>query len=197
MTQDNRSSRFAFEKAVFTKFWLLLGGATFTVIGVIWQWQEWSRASLLFAEAVAAIVLFYLAARVAWKERTAQLAAENAKVGDLEAKLSNPQRTPAEQHDHDTAKEALKLTGGKGKAALRHLRKHGSLRFSYGTSSGPLPPGLNFNDTLWVYNHCASVGVVTCDEKYGSGEKIFSISPKMERALEELLFTEDGPTSVG
>jgi hypothetical protein len=108
--------------------------------------------------------------------------------------ISEPKRTPAEQHDYETAKRALEVVREKGITALRHIRRHGSLTFAYGSSSSPLPPGLTFNDTLWVYNHCASEGLLTCNEKYGSGEKTFTVSPKMSKVLDELLYVNDSST---
>ena len=101
---------------------------------------------------------------------------------------TKPPRTSAEQHDYDTAKAALALLKQKGVIALRHLRKHGTLTFGF--NPPVLPPGLTLNDTFWVYNHCASEGVVTCSEKSGSGEKTYTISAKMVKALDELLYDD-------
>jgi hypothetical protein len=98
--------------------------------------------------------------------------------------------TPAEQHDYDTAKKALQLVGQKGLVAMRHIRRQGALTFAFGSSGGPLPPGLSLNETLWAYGHCASEGLLTCNTKYGSGEKTFAIAPKMEKILDELLYDE-------
>jgi hypothetical protein len=106
----------------------------------------------------------------------------------LQTLREKPPRTPAEQHDYETAKKALQILGNKGLIALRHIRKHGSLTF--GTYNPVLPPGLNLNDTFWVYNHCASEGVLSCSEKWGSGEKTYAVSPKMTRILDELLFED-------
>lgn len=126
------------------------------------------------------------------RERKARLDAET-KIIQLSEK---PQRTAAEQHDYDTAKKALQVVKEKGITALRHLRRQGSTKFGLGSSSAPLPPGLSFNDTLWVYNHCASEGLLTSTEKHGSGEKTFAVSPTMIKILDEVLY-EDDATSAG
>jgi len=123
-----------------------------------------------------------LLTNVAELKRTIQKETEKAK------------RTPAEQHDYDTAKKALLLLKEKGLIALRHIRKHGSLTF--GTYNPVLPPGLNANDTLWVYNHCASEGLLTCNEKLGSGEKTFAVSPRMTKILDEVLYENDSSSTA-
>jgi hypothetical protein len=188
MSQQHRSGPFAFERTVFRKFWLLLGGATFTVIGFIWLLTQWGRRPLLVTEATAAVVLFYLGARTAWKDERRSLLAEQDARNALEAQLVKPQRTPAKQHDYDTAKEAIEPLGEKGVTALRHLRRQGSAHFSFQHSSAPLPPGMTFNDTLWVYEHCASKGLLTRNEKSGSGDKTFAVSPKMSKILDDVLY---------
>jgi hypothetical protein len=105
---------------------------------------------------------------------------------DLRALKENPLRSAAEQHEYDTVKGVLKVTGDKGIKALRHIRKHGSLTF--GTFSPVLAPGLNAQEMQWVYNHAASEGVLTVGGKQELGERIYSISPKMEKALDEALY---------
>jgi len=104
----------------------------------------------------------------------------------IRALSERPKRTAAVQHDYDTAKKALQLVGEKGRVAMRHIRSHGSLTF--GTYSPVLPPGLNLNDTLWVYRHCASEGLLTCKSNLGNSEQTFAVAPKMEKVLDELLF---------
>ena len=107
--------------------------------------------------------------------------------GNIRTLTEHPPRSAAEQHDYDTVKDVLKVTGEKGLAALRHIRKHRSLKF--GIYPPVLAPGLKVEDMIWVYNHAASEGVLTADNgKVGTGERTFSISPKMEKVLDELLF---------
>ena len=104
---------------------------------------------------------------------------------------TKPKRTPAEQHDYDTVKKALQLLGKRGLIAMRHIRNHGSLTF--GTYSPVLPPGLNLDDTLRVYAHCASEGLVTQNDNHRNNERTYAVSPKLEKVLDELLY-EDTPT---
>ncbi len=107
---------------------------------------------------------------------------------DIRNLTEHPPRSAAEQHDYDTVKGVLKVTGAKGLAALRHIRKHGSLKF--GTYPPVIAQGLKVEDMTWVYNHAASEGVLTVDDggRIGAGERTFSISPKMEKVLDDLLF---------
>lgn len=121
---------------------------------------------------------------------------ENVLMADLSTRnetitalSTRPKRSPAEQNDYDTAKKALRLLKEKGVIAMRHIRKYGSLTF--GTYSPVLPPGLNLNDTLWVYNHCASEGILTQKDNLGNSERTFAVSPKMEKILDELLYEDD------
>lgn len=130
-----------------------------------------------------------LLATIADREQTIRKRDETVRI-----LADKPKHTPAEQHDYDIAKKALQLLKEKGVAALRHIRRQGSLTFGIGMATGPLPRGLSFNDTLWVYNHCASEGLLTCSEKIGSGLKTFAVSPKMEKILDEVLY-EEGPRS--
>ena len=110
---------------------------------------------------------------------------------------STPKRTPAEQHDYEIARKAIQLLGEKGLVALRHLRRIGTMTISgVGVAGGSaLPPGLNLNDTLWVYNHCHSEGLLVCNANLGLGERTFSISSKMEKVIDEVLY--EGSTSAG
>jgi hypothetical protein len=104
--------------------------------------------------------------------------------------LSEPKRTPAEQHAYDTLTKALEVTKETGLTALRHLKYHEKLAF--GTYNPELPPGLTREQTLWVYNHCLSVGVVNRSANLGYTEYTYSLSPNpaMTKALDELLFAE-------
>jgi hypothetical protein len=128
------------------------------------------------------------------QERNTREVVLEREISDRDATIKGlterPKYSAAEQHDYDTAKKSLQLLGEKGINAMRHIRRQGALTFAFGASSGPLPPGLSLNDTLWVYNQCASEGLLTCKEKYGSGEKTFAISTKMEKILDDLLYDE-------
>jgi hypothetical protein len=123
------------------------------------------------------------------READAQVLSESiGKREEIIGKItSKPPRTPAEQHDFDTASRALERFGQKAKIALRHLRRHESLTF--GVYDPILPSGLNRDDTVWAYNACAGEGLVTRrdnDPRYG--EATFAIAPKMAKALDELLY---------
>jgi hypothetical protein len=102
--------------------------------------------------------------------------------------LTAPKRTAAEQHDYQTAQEALQLLGKSGVDALRYLRSQ--TRFEVGTYSSPPAPGMSIGDTLRVYNHCVSVGLVI---RTGGGyeKSVYMISPKFEKIFEELLFIDN------
>jgi hypothetical protein len=106
----------------------------------------------------------------------------------IRALSEKPPRSAAEQHDYDAAKKALQPLKEKGVIAVRHIRSHGSLTF--GIYNPVLPPGLNLDDTLWVYRHCASEGVLTCKSNTLNTEQTFAVVPKMEKVLDELLFEE-------
>jgi cell division protein FtsB len=115
-----------------------------------------------------------------------EIAARDETIKQKNAELEKPKYTAAEQHDYETARKALKTLGQKGLIALRHIRRHDSLTF--GTYPPVLPPGLNSNHTLWVFNHCASEGVLTCN---GTHERTYAVAPKMEKILDDLLYSED------
>lgn len=104
--------------------------------------------------------------------------------------LAQPRRTAAEQHAYEVVKAVLEMTKETGLIALRHLRYQGKLTF--GTYDPQLPPGLNRDRTLWVYNHCVSVGVVNRTNNLGNSEATYSVSqnPDIAKALDELLFPD-------
>jgi hypothetical protein len=108
------------------------------------------------------------------------------------ALVENPKRSPAEQHDYETAKKALELLKDKGVTALRYIRSQGTLTFrSVGYTATPLPPGLSTQEALWVYRHCASEGILNCKRNLGNVEETFAVAPHMEKVLNELLFADD------
>jgi len=117
------------------------------------------------------------------KRLTATIAERDATIHKLSEK---PKRSAAQQHDYEVVQNALKLLGEKGVEALRHIRTHDALTF--GTYPPVLPVGLSNADTLWVYNHAASEGILTVGGKVAIGERTFSVSPKMELILDELLY---------
>ena len=117
----------------------------------------------------------------------------NERDQEIHALLDKSKRTPAEQHDYDTAKECLRILGQTGIDALRFLRKRGTLSFnSSGGCTAELPAELKLQNALWAYRHCASEGVVVCNSNLGATASTYSISPKMETILEELLFQDKG-----
>ena len=125
----------------------------------------------------------------------ADRAAVVAELQEQIRKLTPPKRTPAQQDAYDIAKAAISLLKPHGVPALRYLRMHGQITF-YATSCTPPPPsGLTMQNLFWVYNHCVSVGVVSCNEKFGGGEKTFTIPSRMESVLDEVLY-EDQATSA-
>lgn len=115
-----------------------------------------------------------------------ELLAKDETIRQQKAALEKPKLTAAEQHDYETAKRVLKTLGETGLIGLRHIRRHGKLTF--GTFPPVMPPGLTLDKTLWVFNHCASEGVLTCQ---GTHERTFAVAPKMEKILDELLYSED------
>lgn len=110
--------------------------------------------------------------------------------------LSAPKRTRAEQDDYDTVKRALKLVGTSGIAAVRHLRRQGSLSFNHGGCGGPLPPGQSMEQALWAYRHCASEGVLSQEANFGNTGSTFSIKPHMEKVLAEALYEDENPVTA-
>lgn len=108
----------------------------------------------------------------------------------LRGLTDKPRRTPAEQHDYETAKRTLQLLGLNGLLAMRHIRRHGSLVF--GTYPPVLPHGLTLQETLRVYDHCATEGLLTCNANFRNNERTFSIAPTMGKILNELLYDEGG-----
>jgi hypothetical protein len=114
-------------------------------------------------------------------------------IAERDAALRNltdkPKRTPAEQHDYETAKKVLQLVGGNGLTAMRHIRRHGTLIF--GTYPPVLPQGLALQETLRVYDQCASEGLLTCNANTRNNERTFSIAPTMGKILDELLYEEE------
>lgn len=120
-----------------------------------------------------------------------EIAARDAMIQELKVALEKPRYSVAEQHDYEIAKKALRTLGSKGLIALRHIRRCGSLTFN--NYDPVLPPGLNRNETLWVFNHCASEGVLTC---HGTYEKTYAIAPIMEKVLDKLLYEENATDGV-
>lgn len=48
------------------------------------------------------------------------------------------------------------------------------------------------DDLLRIYDACVAEGLVTKQERHGSGERTFEIAPTMNNVLDELLYEEDG-----
>lgn len=186
----------AIEKADVIVFCItaMVGGIVFFVPSTERELTHWGY--MIPVIAIVSVTLFRLFMSPFWVYRERDLEAQNNEaalrlaINERNEALENitrkPPKTAAEQHDYDTAKAALELTKEKGKIALRYLRSQGSLLF--GTYNPSLPSGLTAQDALWVYNHCVSVGVVTQGGNARMGERTYSISPKMEKALDELLY---------
>jgi hypothetical protein len=111
-----------------------------------------------------------------------------ATISDLRARLAHPPRTPAEQHAYDIVKNALAVVKDDGIIALRHLKFQGT--FVDGMYRSSSPPGLTPDKTVWVYQHCSSVGIVSGSPNVGGSEITYRISldPAMLKALDDLLF---------
>jgi hypothetical protein len=135
--------------------------------------------------AIGGLCIIFASQRIWEREHVARLRAE-AEIARL---LVKPSRSPAEQHDYELAKNALKLLKMKGLLALRHIRKQGSLTF--GIYPPVLAAGLSREDHLWVYNHCAVEGILTQGGSVMNNDRTFAVSPKMEKILDELLYDDE------
>jgi hypothetical protein len=106
-----------------------------------------------------------------------------------------PKRSAAEEQDYQKAKEALRLIGKPGIAAMRFLRDHGAVTAIWPGMPNPriepqLPSEITIGVALHAYHHCASVGIVTAKRNLGVSEETFSINPRWEKILDELLFED-------
>jgi hypothetical protein len=169
------------------------------------DWVLIKNSLLLYAFAFAIYILAYLQRTVKHldddretRERAlSAVVSEREQVikeqeGNIRTLKEKPKRTPAEQHDYETVEQCLRILGQTGIDALRFLRKHGTLSFnSLGGCTADLPAELK--NALWAYRHCASQGVVVGNNNLGKTVATYSISPKMETVLEELLFQEARP----
>jgi hypothetical protein len=100
--------------------------------------------------------------------------------------ITEPKRTPAEQHHYDTAKKTIERLGPSCVVALRHLKTHG--RLIIGTFGSPLPPGIPRDDVIRIYDECFGAGLVTARDNPSQGERMFEIAPTMNAVLDELLY---------
>ena len=112
----------------------------------------------------------------------------------IRALSEKPKRSAADQDYYDTGKKVLLSFGVKtpiAVKALRHLLKHEPLTYHGPGSSflNLIPDGMNIQDTFWAYNACAG-SLVKIDEKYGSGERTYSIPASMRTVLAELLYDQ-------
>jgi hypothetical protein len=48
------------------------------------------------------------------------------------------------------------------------------------------------DDLLRIYDACVAEGLVTKQERHGSGERTFETAPTMNNVLDELLYEENG-----
>jgi hypothetical protein len=125
-------------------------------------------------------------------EQAQTIAALSAKLKEAKA----PKRTPAEDHQFASAQEALKQIGKSGIAVLRHLHGVGSMTF--GNMVPHLPPGMTPDATLDVLDKCWQQYCLVMREESRQGLNIsytYTISPGMQKALDELLFA--GPPKRG
>jgi hypothetical protein len=117
------------------------------------------------------------------------IADQKQTIRDVTAK---PQRTAAEQHNYDKAKECLEKFGQKAAIALRHLKACGSIIVAspgMGNNIGSFPPpGITPAELNWALGACAGEGVVRCTEPFGKNERVYEIAKNMDKALDELLY---------
>ena len=73
--------------------------------------------------------------------------------------LKPPKRTPEQEQKYSEAKTALDEIGIKAIPVLRHLDKHGPLKFN--GLDPPLPKGMSARDTRAILNICADHDIVT------------------------------------
>jgi|SRR5579864_417619 len=122
------------------------------------------RAALIFYAVTLAIYALVHICRVPKKLDDARTATDQAlqsaiqqQTETIRALREKPKYTPAEQHDYDTARKALKQYGKTAITALRHLRT-GPMVF--GTFNPVLPSRLNRDEVIGVYTACADEGIV-------------------------------------
>lgn len=107
----------------------------------------------------------------------------------IKALMERPKRSAAEQHDYDKLKKALGMFKETGQVALQYIRSVGNIAFD-STWSPTLPSGLTVDKALWVYQHCATEGLLNCTSNLGNTTRTFSIPPKLEKIYDEVLFPE-------
>ena len=106
-----------------------------------------------------------------------------------------PKRSAADQYHYDKAKTFLENKGPKFVTALRHLSNCKTLTYSsLGiTMNTQWPSGMDRNEAIPVYDACLVGGLISMSEYLGPHPtKTYSIAPKMEKALDELLYEERG-----
>ena len=157
-------------------------GSVVLLLIALWFWD---RPIPRWMTVGVAVLCFVFASRRAWmREHRARIDAET-QAANL---LNKPKRSAAEQADYRTAQEALGVVKDIGRVALQHLRRQGTLTFTRDRCTGPLPPGLTFQQTLWAYRHCASVGLLSKKADFGNGEETYLINPAMQKTLDDSLF---------
>lgn len=118
---------------------------------------------------------------------------QNQRIAVLSSDLTEakrPKRTAAEEHHFAIAKDAITRIGPAGVEVLRHLYRVGQMRF--GIMDPGLPMGISRDATLNVLISCQHLGLVTREEsRQGLNTSyIYKIAPGMEKALDELLFSD-------
>jgi hypothetical protein len=103
-------------------------------------------------------------------------------------------RSASEEHKYADAKAALEELGPMSLTVLRHLERHGKLKFR-GNSCPPLPDGISGLSMRVFLNHCATKDLVTIDRVmtnigalYPAVDETYEIAPGMKNVLMELLY---------
>lgn len=103
--------------------------------------------------------------------------------------LAKPKRTPAEEHNYQTAKTALQKLPEEVLPLLRHI--YSVERLVFPNFQIVLPFGMPDAKARELSFQCHVVGLLTRDVKQQGGghETTFAITPGMKSALEELLYS--------
>ena len=187
MTSEHDNSFVLFAKSLLRWWWYLLSSAVLTLVGFYALVAGKGAAWLIAANLIGGMILFFVAAFMAWKE-------EHAVRLKAEARTEKPKRTSAEQHHYAVAQKALQKLGPDTALALRHLKTHGKITF--GTYSPVLPVGISVDRLVNIYIECLRDGLVTKYDDSQKGERTFEIAPTMNSVLDELLYGDKDATSV-
>jgi len=98
-------------------------------------------------------------------------------------------RTAAEAEAYATAEAALQKLGSNARIILRHLRRHGRLKFNH--IAPPLPDGMSPSVARRSLEGCVSEQLATRESVQrfdGNHDYIYTISRVMEPVLDDLLY---------